>query len=207
MKRTFENLSREKQNAIIDACIREFGEHGYEKATTDRIIKRIGISKGGLYEYVSSKKELYLFIVEYTYGKLYDYLRKRISNQKETFSSDILERVFLVSSYAIDFYVEHPEFVSLITKTYGIEDSDIYESIVKYFKDQFLDIFGSADESSLKYEMSKIIELIMWLLLKTRQDFLLEIESNKDIRIVKKNYMDNWKFYISILKNGIYKKI
>ena len=82
----------------------------------------------------------------------------RYSSRKKTFSSDILERVFLVSSYAIDFYVEHPEFFSLITKTHGIEDREISDKIDKYFKAQFLNIFSGADESNLNYEMSRIIE-------------------------------------------------
>ncbi|MBN2051747.1 MAG: TetR/AcrR family transcriptional regulator [Spirochaetales bacterium] len=206
MKRTFQNLGKEKREAIIDACIREFGEHGYEKATTDSIIRRIGISKGGLYEYVSSKKELFLFIVEYTYERLYDYLRRRIKEESIILSGDILERIYLVSGYAIDFYVEHPEFVAIITKTYALEDDSLANTINTFFHTQFLDIFGDSDADTLAYEKDRVIDLLIWLLLKTRKDFLDELKLEPDIQKVKKGYMDNWRFYISVLREGLYKK-
>lgn len=205
MKKTFEHLPAGKKEQIINACIVEFGNHGYEKTTTDSIIKRIGISKGGLYEYISSKRELFLFIVDYTYKKLYDYLRKKIREQHDPLPADVLDRLLIVSSYAIDFYIDHPEFVSLIVRTYRLADDDLAKQIEEIFTSQYLDIFGDITEEFLRFKKERIIEMLMWLLLKTRYDFLTEMKSGKEIPIIKKDYMENWKFYISIMKDGIYK--
>ena len=125
MKQTFNNLPEPKKNRIIRACIDEFCEKGYEKSSTESIVKRAGISKGGLYEYIDSKKDLYLFIVNYTYEKLYNYLRKRIAAEHSPLPDDILERFRIVSEIAIDFYIDYPEYVKLIVKTYKILDVDI----------------------------------------------------------------------------------
>ena len=204
MKKAFARISQEKKNKIIQACMEEFGEQGYEKSSTDRIIQKAGISKGGLYEYTSSKKELFLYIVEYSYTELYNYLQERINREHSPLPTDILERIRLVSSLAIDFYLTHPRFITLITKTHQMPDEDISERIHRYFASRFLEIFGDVDESALDYPKEKILNLLTWLLLKTRREFIEEMEKNNEIGKIKTNYMENWDFYISILKNGIY---
>ena len=204
MKKAFARIPQEKRDKIIQACIEEFGEAGYEKCSTDRIIHRAGISKGGLYEYISSKKELFLYIVEYSYTELYDYLRMRIHTGGISLPPDILERFRLISSLAIDFYLAHPRFISLITKTYQINDQELTDRIHEFFSIQFLDIFGDVDVRNLNHPKEKILDLLSWLLLKTRQDFLIELEKDTDIRTIQDHYLKNWDFYISVLNSGIY---
>jgi len=207
LKKTFEHLSSERKEEIINACILEFGLHGYEKTTTDSIIQRIGISKGGLYEYISSKRELFVYVVTYTYTKLYDYLQRRIRKRDTALPKDLLDRVHLVSSYAIDFYIEHPGFVSLIVRTYQIADDDLAKELEAVFKNRYLDIFGDASEVNLRFGRDKIIDMLMWLLLKTRYEFLREMKSGKGISEIRKDYMENWDFYISIMRSGVYRRV
>ncbi|MDA3938728.1 MAG: TetR/AcrR family transcriptional regulator, partial [Spirochaetia bacterium] len=117
MKSTFDNLSEKKKLRVINACIEEFSEHGYELGSMDGIIKRAGISKGGLYQYVSSKEELFTYIVDYTYTSLYSYLKQRVAAEIDVLPSDLLDRLKHVSELAIDFYIDHPKFVYLIVRT------------------------------------------------------------------------------------------
>ncbi len=44
--------------SILDAAAAEFSEKGYRKTTMDDIAKRIGVSKGALYQYFRSKEQL-----------------------------------------------------------------------------------------------------------------------------------------------------
>ena len=206
MKAAFDRISDKKRYKILEACIDEFGEWGYEKSSTDRIITKAGISKGGLYEYISSKKELFLYVVEYSYTELYDYLRGRIKDERIRLPEDILDRIRLISGLAIDFYLAHPRFISLINRTYHISDRDLMKQIENHFTGQFLDIFGNVDEKKLKYPKQKILDLLSWLLLKTRQEFLLEMEQKREVQEIHDNYLRNWEFYISVLTGGIYRE-
>ncbi|OQY31425.1 MAG: hypothetical protein B6241_14110 [Spirochaetaceae bacterium 4572_59] len=206
MKETFARIPAEKREKIIQACIDEFAEFGYEKSSTDRIIKKAGISKGGLYEYISTKKELFLYIVEYSYTQLYDYLRERIKAEGLALPSDILDRNRLVSRLAIIFYLAHPRFISLINKTYHMGNREMEEQIHSCFASQFLDIFGDVELSGLNYPKEKILDLLSWLLHRTRQEFLQELEQNPNVQEVHDNYLKNWDFYHSVLAEGIYKK-
>ena len=63
MKDTFHNLSEEKRERIIRAALGEFAASGYEKATLDGVVQAAGISKGGLYEYISSKEDLFRYLL------------------------------------------------------------------------------------------------------------------------------------------------
>ena len=143
--------------------------------------------------------------MEYSYIELYDYLRMRIQTGGISLPPDILERFRLISGLAIDFYLAHPRFISLITKTYQMNDQALADQIHECFSRQFLDIFGDIDIQDLNYPKRKILDLLSWLLLKTRQDFLIEMEKDADIRSIQENYLKNWDFYISILSRGIYK--
>ena len=47
----FLNLKPEKQEKILEVAIREFADKGFEKSSTNEIVKGAGISKGILFHY------------------------------------------------------------------------------------------------------------------------------------------------------------
>lgn len=49
-----------KKEQIMESCMAEFAEYGYEKANTNRICESAGVSKGLLFHYYGSKKSLFL---------------------------------------------------------------------------------------------------------------------------------------------------
>ena len=52
-----------KARQIIDGARKAFMEHGYEGASTEEIVRQAAISKGTLYSYFPSKKELFEVII------------------------------------------------------------------------------------------------------------------------------------------------
>lgn len=204
MKSTFNNLSDGKKERIINACVEEFGEHGYDSSSLNGIIKRAGISKGGLYEYISSKEELFIFTVDYAYSSLFQYLKKRIAAEADCLPDELIDRLKLVSELAIDFYISYPEFVYLIVRTSNLPDSKVAEGIQDIFRNRFFELFKNTETSGLKYPKEQILELAMWLFLKTQFDFLNEIKTEKNPEIIKKDYMDTWQFYFGMMNNGIF---
>lgn len=65
MYETFEKLSESKREHILQVCIEEFARNGYKNTSTNTIVKRLGISKGLLFLYFKSKKNLFLYIIDY----------------------------------------------------------------------------------------------------------------------------------------------
>jgi len=56
------DVSAERKQQIFEAAVACFGRKGYHMTTMDDIAAECGLSKGSLYWYFSSKKELFLYL-------------------------------------------------------------------------------------------------------------------------------------------------
>lgn len=85
----FHALDPGKQGRIVDAALVEFGEKGFERASTNAIVERAGIGKGMLFYYFGSKTELFEFVYDYAI----EYLTKEYLDLLATADSgDFLDR-------------------------------------------------------------------------------------------------------------------
>lgn len=66
MNDKFFDLKKEKQDRMINGALKIFALNGYQKASTDDVVKEAGISKGLLFHYFGSKAGLYIFVYEYS---------------------------------------------------------------------------------------------------------------------------------------------
>ncbi|MBB5326378.1 AcrR family transcriptional regulator [Anoxybacillus tepidamans] len=90
MYSSFEKQPEEKKQLIIRVAIEEFVQHGYDRASTDVITSRAGISKGLLFHYFKSKKNLYLYVVTYAKNLL---LEKVMEALQSVSSPDFFVRI------------------------------------------------------------------------------------------------------------------
>ena len=65
MNHKFFDITKEKQDRIINAALKVFARSGYRHASTDDIVKEAAISKGLLFHYFESKLGLYEFLYDY----------------------------------------------------------------------------------------------------------------------------------------------
>jgi len=54
-----------KKNKILDAALQIFVKKGYAETRMDDIVKDSGVSKGAIYHYYSSKKDLFLDLINF----------------------------------------------------------------------------------------------------------------------------------------------
>jgi AcrR family transcriptional regulator len=62
----------ERRSHLIQAALFVFAEHGYHGATMQQVANRAGMSKGGLYEYFSSKDDLLLGTAEAVINEMFE---------------------------------------------------------------------------------------------------------------------------------------
>ena len=65
MNEKFFDLAREKQDRIINGEIEVFAKNGYKHASTDDMVKAVGVSKGLWFHYFGSKEGIYVFVYDY----------------------------------------------------------------------------------------------------------------------------------------------
>lgn len=78
VKSTFNNLSPEKQEAFIQAALKEFAQHTYNDASVSRIVRTLAIAKGSFYQYFEDKKALYFYLKEQAEAKKRAYIQQAL---------------------------------------------------------------------------------------------------------------------------------
>lgn len=205
MKEPFYKLDEEKRRRVEESALEEFGHYGYDRGSTDRIIRRSGISKGGLYEYIESKEALFIHVVARSFGALYDHIGSRLRARGVT-DADPLILVRAASEAALDFYLDNPAVVRLIASLGTIADPEVRRRSEGISRERFSGLFADADFSSVAIPPDAAIDLLAWMLVKTRNDFIAELETPDDRDKIRSAYLADWDFILSVLANGMYRK-
>lgn len=203
MKQAFFQLQPEKRDAVLNAALAEFGSNDFAAASLDRIVAAAGISKGGLYEYIASKEELYLHCMEESWASLYRHIDALAKDAP--MPADILERFMSVSRIAIEWYVQHPSMLGLIVRIARLPRDELAAKAHEVFERHFAQVFAGLDASRLAFPLPQLIDLITWLLAKTRKDALLEIDAGRPLDEVRRVYLAEWSFFCAVLSKGIYR--
>lgn len=103
MSTTFEKLPEHRKRCIIDAAFNEFATHGYKNASTNQIVKELGISKGILFKYFSTKLTLFTYLVDTAINSLLEHLSKY-----KLEGNDWREILLSHSEVEFDFLVKQP---------------------------------------------------------------------------------------------------
>ena len=97
------------QKRILRAAVAEFSRYGLGGARVDRIAARAGANKRMLYYYFRSKENLFLAVLEESYA--------RIRNAEKVLDlehRDPREAVKRLVEFTWRYYLEHPEFMTLL---------------------------------------------------------------------------------------------
>ena len=68
---TERKTAEERRAAVLEAALTEFGDHGFEGASTDAIARAAGISQPYLFRLFGTKKELFIASIEQCFGDTY----------------------------------------------------------------------------------------------------------------------------------------
>ncbi len=206
MKQVFFQLSPEKRDAVLNAALAEFGAHDFNAASLDRIVAAAGISKGGLYEYISSKEELYLYCMEQSWAALYRHIKGQVALANAPLPTDILDRFMSVSRIAVEWYLLNPAMLGLIVRIARLPRDALAEKAQAVFERHFSEVFAGLDASRLAYPVDQLVDLIKWLLAKTRKDALLAMDAGQSLDEVRRVYLEEWDFFCSVLGKGVYRR-
>lgn len=103
------SLPLRRQDEILDAAARLFAERGYPDATIEMLAETLGVGKGTIYRYFSSKQELFLSAVDRGMRHAHEAIMADVAD-----IDDPLERIQRATRTYLTFFAEHPEFVELL---------------------------------------------------------------------------------------------
>jgi AcrR family transcriptional regulator len=111
--KTFQNLTKAKQDRIIQVAVEEFSEKGYARASINSLVDRLGIAKGSIFQYFGDKKGLFLFVFNKSIEMIKANLRE-IRDQPT--NEDLFTKLEKTFQAGIIFLKEHPLIYKLYLK-------------------------------------------------------------------------------------------
>lgn len=110
----FEKQPKEKKEHILRICVEEFAKNGFDNTSTDTITERAGISKGLLFHYFKSKKNLYLYVFDYITNKWTEMLLPALSDLSDT---EFFEHIRKLTLQKMNMMFEYKDEATFIIRT------------------------------------------------------------------------------------------
>lgn len=105
-KRTFYNLSKEKQRRILNAACKIFINNPYDNVTIRDIVKEANIPIGSFYRYFKDKDDLYIYMIDQIENKVYKALIEKKPNTSSMIlgnaSIELIKEVLTEEEYNLD---------------------------------------------------------------------------------------------------------
>jgi TetR/AcrR family transcriptional regulator len=212
----FEKQPQEKKDLIIKVAIEEFVKNGYEKASTDVITRRAGISKGILFHYFKSKKNLYLYLVNYVKDHLTEISMEELREiQCDDFFERIKEIVLLKQKVTAQ-YLQETQFITDAFTNPPVAVKKEMEEIIKKYYETYQEDFllehvyvkDLIQTEKLREDISvdTVISMTMCIVEQLSNKYLA-LYKNKQIDIMNstESLIKELNEYLKIVKYGIYK--
>lgn len=116
---TFRNLETDKQQRVLDAAIDEFASHGFMQASLNRVVQKLGIAKGSIFQYFGNKERLFHIIFDHAVDLVRHTLRQV---KQDTAGQDFFERIRESLLAGIRFIERHPRIYRIYLKMIFQED-------------------------------------------------------------------------------------
>lgn len=202
----FNNLKAEKQKLIMNAAIKEFVQNGFDKGSTNEIIKRANISKGSLFNYFNSKKDLYVYLIEHCVQVI-----EWFFGQIDVGETDLFKRIEDIGLQKMHIHQTYPQVFDFLAASIQEESPEV-KDIIKQKVDPIYDegtkiVYDNIDYSLFRddIDIEKAIEILNWTMFGFGDKGLKQIDSFENIRDFGEQYLQEWKQYADILKGSFYK--
>ncbi|MCM3612023.1 TetR/AcrR family transcriptional regulator [Planococcus sp. MERTA32b] len=204
----FKGLDEEKQQKILDAALMEFAEHGYEKASTNRIVKEAGIGKGMLFYYFKSKRDLYEFLAEYSL----DFVVEKYFSRIDLTETDFIERLKHTSQVKFQAQTENKNVFNFLGTFMLTADFDLPSHIQQKYEEMRKTgnamVYDNVDLSLFRedVDVQKAFKLIRWSIEGYQNELLQRLQGQNMASIDFDPYWEEFYEYLEILKKSFYKK-
>ncbi|MBD8070050.1 TetR/AcrR family transcriptional regulator [Bacillus sp. PS06] len=203
MNSLFNSLKPEKQERIINAALKEFVQSGFDKASTNEIVKEAQISKGSLFNYFHNKKQLYFYLIDYGM-KVVEIIFEHI----DLTETDLFVRLEKLGFEKLQIQRKYPQVFDFLTSLYQEESdevkADIQGRIQLIQKEGFARIYENIDYTKFRddIDIQKAIEILTWTMYAFGEKAIKQLISFDK---VGEEYLKEWESYSQILKSSFYK--
>lgn len=125
-KSTFDKISPDKRDKILNVAVQEFASCGFENANINTIAKKAGVSVGSLYKYFDTKSDLFLTSINYGIETLETLLGDVVASDV-----DIMEKLERILRAAIEFSRKNDVMIKLYNEFTTESNAELGERLVE----------------------------------------------------------------------------
>jgi len=205
----FRALESRKQQRIFSAALTEFSKEGYAGASLNSIVKKIGISKGSLFNYFFDKHGLFLFVFEQALEMVKDYLRRV---RDETASDDLFTRLEKSLLAGVAFIRGHPRVYKIYLRVLFESDLPDRNSLIKSIRllsteylTEFLLVAKERGEIHADVDVREAVFVVEAVLERFLQAYGLQhLDAGSGLYKAPEEEVRRWaRSVISLLRNGL----
>ncbi|MBA1334943.1 MAG: Transcriptional regulator, AcrR family [Firmicutes bacterium] len=203
----FLSLEKEKQERILNAALKEFAQKGYDDASTNEIVKEAGISKGLLFHYFNTKKDLFLFLYDYsveiTKTEYYGLIN---TNERDIFTR--LRQIYLLK---LEVYHKHPWLFDFTKVAVYTESKEVKAEMESRKKDVlstgYEKLFENIDVSKFKdgVDVKRAMKIIFWAIGGFGNEILEEVKELELSQVDYDGILSEFDAYLEMLRKCFYK--
>jgi AcrR family transcriptional regulator len=156
-----------KKEEIIDTAIKIIQESNYQNMKTALIAEKLDISEGTIYNYFSSKREIFLAVIDEVSKKLLDFFIKNLNQNKSLYDNlKILGENFLThNKYFVEYYkVIYKAFSELDDEELKQKLSVIFDKSIDFIYEKLSNIkeIKELKNKNIKKDNLKLIIYFLW---------------------------------------------
>lgn len=204
--RQFLSLPQEKQDQIIDAALEEFATYGFDLASTNRIARRAGISKGALFKYFDDKEALFLHLSAAT-------IRSYLGGMPKAAGEDIFTWIQAVTAYKFRYLQSQPRMYALWMRMTQDQTHPVYAKALTSQTELLREIGSDLTVKSTRrlrpgVTPEHVRNLLVWIANGLQETYLGALPDEVDDRFATafESVVQAFEQYADIVRNGLYEE-
>ena len=200
---SFLNLRAEKQEHIINAALNVFGRNGYKKASVADIAGEAGIAKGMINYYFGSKKNLYLYLIQFCTKVLGEGMKEKFDENV----TDFFDNLKMMIGIKTEMMKDHLALFSFLTSVNYETHDEVKTEIKEFFGTGMLNrdrmLFEGIDISKFKDDVDpKLIDkFLVW----AAEGFTSYLQRELNIEVIE-TFTDELFVCFDLMKKYFYKE-
>ena len=200
------SMEPEKRQRVLNAAMEEFVK-GFKTASTDEIVKKAGISKGLLFHYFGTKKDLYGYLCEYAL----EATAREYAPVLDARQGDMLERIWqmvLLKRELCNLYPNIFEFLTAVYYQTKEEPTGPFAVRFRELQEEIYAVFYQEDDEVLLQEgIDRVmaVNIIRWTLNGLSEQITGEHKSFSQMNQEFDVYLEETRRYLDLLRSMLYK--
>lgn len=202
--KTFENLPETERTAIIDVCMSEFATQGFKNASTNNIVKKLGIPKGSIFYWFGNKDNLYLFLIDITVN----HFVAELAGATQKWPNEILARLRIIMETSFTFLEKNPNHFRLFMSFMDGEARHLLGPYLQKHWNEGLNVWGSwytgVDTSDFRSTPEEVQQLLMWVIAGIKVEMYSLVDRENPVESSHLFFMKKLDVVIHLLAHAIY---